>query len=99
VELAPIGTPEVLAHAIGLAVGVPEQPGRPMEDVLVDGLAEAEPVLLVLDNCYRVESDGLHVSRALIALARTAYADGDTESGHGGMRAALVANQRFATLR
>lgn len=57
VELAPIGTPEVIANAIGLAVGIPEHPGRPMEDVLMGGLAEGEPVLLVLDNCEHLVAD------------------------------------------
>ena len=57
VELAPIGTAEVIANAIGLAAGVAEVPGRPMEDVLVDGLAGAGPVLLVVDNCEHLAAD------------------------------------------
>jgi predicted ATPase/DNA-binding CsgD family transcriptional regulator len=71
VELAPIGTPEVIAHAVGLAVGIAEQPGRAMEDVVVGGLADAGPVLLVLDNCEHLVADvAALVGRLLAACER-----------------------------
>jgi predicted ATPase/DNA-binding CsgD family transcriptional regulator len=54
VELAPIGGPESVVTAVGLALGVPEGPGRPMLDVLTDALQEAGPVLVLLDNCEHV---------------------------------------------
>jgi predicted ATPase/DNA-binding CsgD family transcriptional regulator len=54
VELASIGGPESVVTAVGLALGVPEGPGRSMLDVLTDALREAGPVLVLLDNCEHV---------------------------------------------
>jgi predicted ATPase/DNA-binding CsgD family transcriptional regulator len=62
VELAPISDPDSVVHAVGSALGIPEEPGRPTEDVLVAALGAAGPVLVILDNCE-------HVVHAAAALA------------------------------
>jgi predicted ATPase/class 3 adenylate cyclase len=49
VELAPLRDPNLVAGAIAAALGVAEEPGRPIRDVLVAYLAERDQ-LLVLDN-------------------------------------------------
>src|SRR5262245_37942859 len=54
VELAPLGAAAAIASAVGDAADVPEEPGRPMDEVLIEGLAGVEPVLIVLDNCEHV---------------------------------------------
>jgi non-specific serine/threonine protein kinase len=40
----------LIPQAVAAALGVPEQPGRPLTEMLVDGLRSRE-MLLVLDNC------------------------------------------------
>jgi predicted ATPase/class 3 adenylate cyclase len=50
VELAPLSDPGLVAGAIAAAVGVSEQPGRSIEDVLLQELAPRS-MLLLLDNC------------------------------------------------
>lgn len=50
VELAPLAEPSVVPHAVAELLGVPEQAGRRMEDVLAQVL-ESRHLLLVLDNC------------------------------------------------
>jgi predicted ATPase/DNA-binding CsgD family transcriptional regulator len=63
VELAPICDPGLVAPTVGAALGVPERPGPPMVDILVDALGAADPVLVVLDN-------GEHLIDAVAALAQ-----------------------------
>ncbi len=50
VELAPLSDPSLVPRAVATALRLPEQPGRTVEEVLVDGLAGRE-LLLLLDNC------------------------------------------------
>jgi predicted ATPase len=50
VELGSLSEGELVPQAVAAALGVPEQPGRPLIDTLVDGLRSKE-MLLVLDNC------------------------------------------------
>jgi predicted ATPase/DNA-binding CsgD family transcriptional regulator/DNA-binding XRE family transcriptional regulator len=50
VELAPLADPSLLAKAVASALGIPEQPKRPLQTVLIDVL-NAKHMLLVLDNC------------------------------------------------
>ena len=61
VELAMIGDASRLMQAVTSAVGVREEPGRPVRDTLVDALS-AKKTLLVLDNCE-------HLRGAVAALA------------------------------
>lgn len=50
VELAPISDPALVPNAVAAALGVHEQPGRPLEDTLADVL-RSRRMLLILDNC------------------------------------------------
>jgi predicted ATPase/DNA-binding SARP family transcriptional activator/DNA-binding NarL/FixJ family response regulator len=50
VELAPLSEGALVAQAVAAALGVQEQPDRPLTDALVDYL-RAKRTLLVLDNC------------------------------------------------
>ncbi|CAM5618268.1 LuxR family transcriptional regulator [Streptomyces spiroverticillatus] len=50
VELSALHDPELLPGAVASALGLPEQPGRVVVDVVVEHL-EAQRVLLVLDTC------------------------------------------------
>jgi predicted ATPase/DNA-binding CsgD family transcriptional regulator/DNA-binding XRE family transcriptional regulator len=61
VELAALADPALVPQAVATALGVPEQPGRPIADTLTARLA-ARRLLLVLDNCE-------HVIDACAALA------------------------------
>jgi predicted ATPase/DNA-binding CsgD family transcriptional regulator len=53
VELAPLTDPLLLPWAVAAALGVHEQPGRPMQASLADHV-EAWHALLLLDNCEHV---------------------------------------------
>ncbi len=50
VELAPLSDPELVPQAVAAALGVREQPGRPLVRTLSDHLGSKQ-TLLVLDNC------------------------------------------------
>jgi non-specific serine/threonine protein kinase len=49
-ELAPLATPALVPQAVAEAVGVREEPGRPLLATLIDVL-QMKCLLLVLDNC------------------------------------------------
>jgi predicted ATPase/DNA-binding CsgD family transcriptional regulator len=65
VELAPLADPRATAGAVGSALGIAEQPGRPMADTLVEALAERE-VLLVLDNCEHLVAEAAEIVHRLL---------------------------------
>lgn len=50
VDLAPLADPAFLANRVAAALGVPEQPNRPIIDTLAKYL-RAKNLMLVLDNC------------------------------------------------
>jgi predicted ATPase/class 3 adenylate cyclase len=50
VELAPISDPNLISQAIFSCLGIPEQPGQTILQLLLDYL-RAKKLLLVLDNC------------------------------------------------
>jgi predicted ATPase/DNA-binding XRE family transcriptional regulator len=50
VELAALADPALVPQAVALALGAPEQPGRPVAEALVAWLA-GKRLLLMLDNC------------------------------------------------
>jgi predicted ATPase/DNA-binding SARP family transcriptional activator/DNA-binding CsgD family transcriptional regulator len=50
VELAPLSEGELVAQEVAGAMEVPERPGAPLTDTLVDALGD-RGLLLVLDNC------------------------------------------------
>jgi predicted ATPase/DNA-binding CsgD family transcriptional regulator len=65
VELAAIGDARLLEQTVASACGIAEKPGRPMADVVVEGLA-GHRVLLVLDGCeHLVDSCAALASRML----------------------------------
>jgi predicted ATPase/DNA-binding CsgD family transcriptional regulator len=50
VDLAPLSDPDLVPQRVAQALGVPEAPGRPVMDLLIDHL-RSRSALLVLDNC------------------------------------------------
>src|SRR5204863_693740 len=50
VELAPLADPALVPETVASALGVREQPGRPLTETLVEYL-KAKVLLLILDNC------------------------------------------------
>jgi predicted ATPase/class 3 adenylate cyclase len=63
VELAPLSDPALLTQTVAAALGVREQPGRPILDMLTDYL-RSKNLLLILDNCE-------HLIEACAQLADT----------------------------
>jgi predicted ATPase/DNA-binding SARP family transcriptional activator len=63
VELAPLSQPQLVPQVVAEALGVREQPDRPLVDTLVGHLREKE-LLLMLDNCE-------HLIEACVRLADT----------------------------
>lgn len=63
VELAALADPSLVPRAVALALGVREEPGRPLTGILSDHLSTRQ-LLLVLDNCE-------HVIEACAGLAET----------------------------
>jgi predicted ATPase/transcriptional regulator with XRE-family HTH domain len=63
VELAPLFDPTLVPHLVASAVGVREEPHRPLPATLADAL-HSRQLLLVLDNCE-------HLIAACAALAHT----------------------------
>ena len=53
VELAPVADPAFVPRTVASALGVHEEPGRPLHDTLLDILRRRE-LLIVLDNCEHV---------------------------------------------
>ncbi|MCX5532314.1 LuxR C-terminal-related transcriptional regulator [Streptomyces sp. NBC_00006] len=53
VQLSSLKDPDLLAHSVSAALGLPEQPNRSQLDVLVDHLEDRE-LLLVLDTCEHI---------------------------------------------
>ncbi len=65
VELAPLADGALVAQAVASAVGVREEPARPIVETLVAALGDRQ-VLLVLDNCeHLVESVAAFADRLL----------------------------------
>jgi non-specific serine/threonine protein kinase len=50
VDLAPLSDPERVPHAVAAALGIREQPGRAVADVLLEFL-RSKALVLLLDNC------------------------------------------------
>ena len=60
VDLAPLSEGELVPQAVAQALGVPEQPGRPLTATLEDAL-RSRKMLLVVDNCE-------HLIEAVVGL-------------------------------
>ncbi len=66
VELAPLAEGALVPQAVAAALGVREQPGRPLTDTLADTLREKE-ALLVLDNCEHLVDAAADLAEALLS--------------------------------
>jgi predicted ATPase/DNA-binding CsgD family transcriptional regulator/transcriptional regulator with XRE-family HTH domain len=65
VDLAPVADPLLVPLTVAAALGVPEQPGRPLLVTLAEHLA-ARQVLLILDNCEHLVPASAELSEALL---------------------------------
>ncbi|MBV8429973.1 MAG: winged helix-turn-helix domain-containing protein, partial [Solirubrobacterales bacterium] len=68
-ELAPVRDPGLVTAAVAGAVGVGEQPGRDLIDVLTDALAHRPRALIVLDNCEHLIDGCAVVVRRLVGAS------------------------------
>jgi predicted ATPase/class 3 adenylate cyclase len=68
VELAPLADPALLSHTVAATLGVQDQPGRPILDVLRDYL-RAKSLLFILDNCEHLIDACAHLVEALLRTA------------------------------
>jgi predicted ATPase len=69
VNLAPLSDPGLVAATVADALGVREQPGRPVADVLCDHL-KSRTLLIVLDNCeHLIDACATLVQRLLASCA------------------------------
>ena len=69
VELAPVADPALVPQAVAIALGIHEEPGRPLADTLLDFLRRRE-LLIVLDNCeHLVKGCAAWAERVLHACA------------------------------
>ena len=65
VELAPLADPALVPQAAATAVGVREQPGRPLPQTLADALRPRR-LLLVLDNCEHLVTACAELAEVLL---------------------------------
>jgi predicted ATPase/DNA-binding CsgD family transcriptional regulator len=65
VDLAPLADPSLVPQALASAMGVREQPGRPLSETLSDHLA-SQKVLLVLDNCEHLVEACAELAESLL---------------------------------
>jgi len=66
VELAPLSEGDLVAQEVAGALEVPEQPGQPLTDTLVDALRDKE-LLLVMDNCEHLSDAAARLAETLLA--------------------------------
>jgi len=65
VELAPLIEGDLVAQQVAGTLGVPERPGQPLVDRLVDALGDKD-LLLVLDNCEHLVEAAAKVADAIL---------------------------------
>ncbi len=65
VSLAPIGDPSLVLTAIAQALGVREEPNRPLGDALL-ALLQNKTLLLILDNCEHVLAQAAAASEMIL---------------------------------
>jgi predicted ATPase/DNA-binding XRE family transcriptional regulator len=65
VELAPLADPDLVAHALGSALGVQESPRTPLLNTLLAYLSNKQ-ILIVLDNCEHVIDQTRRVTGSLL---------------------------------
>jgi predicted ATPase/class 3 adenylate cyclase/DNA-binding CsgD family transcriptional regulator len=64
-DLAPLSDASLVPQAVGSALGVPEQPGRPFTATLVDAL-QHKSLLVVLDNCEHLQAASAQLVETLL---------------------------------
>lgn len=65
VELAALSSPAYLPQTVAGALGLPEQPGKPVLPTLIEHLGRQE-LLLVLDNCEHLIESAAHLAASLL---------------------------------
>ena len=65
VELAPIADERLVPLGVASALGVKEDPGRPVQDALVKHVANRQ-LLILLDNCEHLIDACAHLAKALL---------------------------------
>jgi predicted ATPase/DNA-binding SARP family transcriptional activator len=68
VELASLADPTLVTPTLAAALGVREQPGRPLLDALLDSV-RAKSLLLLLDNCEHVIETCAQLAESLLRAA------------------------------
>lgn len=66
VELAPLSNPGMLSQTVAVVLNVREQPGRSMQDALIEAL-RSKRLLLVLDNCEHLIDTCAHLVAELLS--------------------------------
>ena len=87
VELAPLADPALVPQAVAAALGVREEPGRPLTATLADYL-QPEALLLVLDNCEHLLAACARLADAPAAGLPAAADPGHQPGGAGHRRRA-----------
>jgi predicted ATPase len=72
VELAPLADPSLVPHTVAATLGVREQPGRSILDVLVEYL-RPKTLLLLLDNCEHLIATCAQLAETLLRTAPTVH--------------------------
>jgi len=65
-ELAPLSEPGLVPQAVARALGISEQPGRPLEGTLVEAMRSKE-LLLVMDNCEHLIQASASLAEELLS--------------------------------
>jgi non-specific serine/threonine protein kinase len=66
VELAPLSDPALVTQSVAAALGVREEPGRPLGEALT-GYLRSRTLLLVLDNCEHLLSACAQLAESLLS--------------------------------
>jgi len=65
VDLAPLTDPGLVSQAVATALGVREEPGRPLQATLVEAVG-SKSMLLVLDNCEHLAAACASLTEAML---------------------------------
>jgi class 3 adenylate cyclase len=65
VEFAPVNDPSLIANTIATALGVREQPNRPILETLLRYL-ESRRLLLIFDNCEHVIDEAARIAESIV---------------------------------
>jgi predicted ATPase/class 3 adenylate cyclase/DNA-binding CsgD family transcriptional regulator len=72
VELAPVAEPKLVARTVAAALGVREEPGRPMLDTLVDAVGDRY-LMVILDNAEHVLGAAAKLADAMMRSCPWAF--------------------------